>query len=271
MTTRTISRRTFARGFVAASALTTFGAPAIAQRAKYRLRYGTAFPADHPGATRIQEAAPAIAKDTSGAKSTCRSIRTASSAASPTCSRRSAPARSTSCRPPASTRRSCRSAASMRWPSRSRATSKVWAAMDGDLGAYVRAQFEQGRPARAAERCSTTAIRNITTGAKPINTPEDLKGLKIRVPGNQLWVTMFNDARRRSDPDQFRRTLRGAADPDRRRPGESAGADLQRQALRGPEVRRPDRPHLGRPLHLRQRQEVERAAGGGPRRDHDRA
>src|SRR4051795_6217560 len=66
MATRTISRRTFAGGFVAASALTTFGAPAIAQRAKYRLRYGTAFPADHPGAARIQEAAPAIAKDTSG-------------------------------------------------------------------------------------------------------------------------------------------------------------------------------------------------------------
>ena len=35
-------------------------------------------------------------------------------------------------------------------------------------------------------------FRNITTGAKPINAPEDLKGLKIRVPGNQLWVTMFN-------------------------------------------------------------------------------
>src|SRR4051794_27018467 len=37
MTTRTISRHTFAGGFAAASALTTFGAPAIAQRAKYRL------------------------------------------------------------------------------------------------------------------------------------------------------------------------------------------------------------------------------------------
>jgi tripartite ATP-independent transporter DctP family solute receptor len=33
--------------------------------------------------------------------------------------------------------------------------------------------------------------RNITSGAKPINTPDDLKGFKIRVPGNQLWVTMF--------------------------------------------------------------------------------
>jgi hypothetical protein len=72
---------------------------ARAEGAKYRLRYATSFPADHPGVTRIQEAAAAIAKDTSGLVDlqvflTRKSSPTASSAASRTCSRRSALSRS---------------------------------------------------------------------------------------------------------------------------------------------------------------------------------
>src|SRR3954451_19996799 len=69
--------------------------------------------------------------------------------------------------------------------------SKGLAAMDGVLGAYVRAQFEKVG-LHVFEKVLDNGFRNITTGAKPINAPEDLKGLKIRVPGNQLWVTMFN-------------------------------------------------------------------------------
>ena len=34
---------------------------------------------------------------------------------------------------------------------------KVWAAMDGELGGHVRAQFEKARPARLRKACSTTA------------------------------------------------------------------------------------------------------------------
>jgi TRAP-type transport system periplasmic protein len=55
----------------------------------------------------------------------------------------------------------------------------------------VRAQFEKVG-LHVFEKVLDNGFRNITTGAKPINAPEDLKGLKIRVPGNQLWVTMFN-------------------------------------------------------------------------------
>src|SRR5437867_12797257 len=38
----------------------------FAQTAEIKLKYGTAFPADHPGAMRIKEAADAIRKDTGG-------------------------------------------------------------------------------------------------------------------------------------------------------------------------------------------------------------
>ena len=39
---------------------------AWAQAGETRLKYGTAFPADHPGTVRIKEAAEAIRKDTGG-------------------------------------------------------------------------------------------------------------------------------------------------------------------------------------------------------------
>ena len=38
----------------------------FAQTAEIKLKYGTAFPADHPGSVRIKEAADAIRKDTGG-------------------------------------------------------------------------------------------------------------------------------------------------------------------------------------------------------------
>jgi tripartite ATP-independent transporter DctP family solute receptor len=34
-------------------------------------------------------------------------------------------------------------------------------------------------------------FRNMTSSARAINTPDDLKGLKMRVPSNALWVSMF--------------------------------------------------------------------------------
>src|SRR4051794_18995603 len=61
-----ISRRGFGMGVVGAVALAGFGHGAAAQNAKYRLRYGTAFPADHPGVKRIQDASAAIAKESGG-------------------------------------------------------------------------------------------------------------------------------------------------------------------------------------------------------------
>jgi TRAP-type transport system periplasmic protein len=68
--------------------------------------------------------------------------------------------------------------------------SQVWAAMDGDLGAHVRAAFEKAG-LHAFDKMLDNGYRNITTSAKAINGPDDLKGLKIRVPGNPLWVSTF--------------------------------------------------------------------------------
>jgi len=69
--------------------------------------------------------------------------------------------------------------------------SQVWAAMDGDLGAHVRKQIAAGSSLFAFEKIWDNGYRQITTSTKPINGPDDLKGLKIRIPPSPFWVSMF--------------------------------------------------------------------------------
>ncbi len=66
----------------------------------------------------------------------------------------------------------------------------VWRAMDGDVGAYIRAQIAKTN-VMALEKIWDNGFRQITTSTKPINTPEDLRGFKIRVPVSPMWTSMF--------------------------------------------------------------------------------
>ena len=67
---------------------------------------------------------------------------------------------------------------------------KVWPAMDGDLGAFVRAEVAKSG-LYAFEKIFDNGFRQITSTSKPIRTAEDLKGFKIRVPISPLWTSMF--------------------------------------------------------------------------------
>ena len=67
---------------------------------------------------------------------------------------------------------------------------QVWAAMDGKLGAYVRAEIGK-RGLLAMDRIWDNGYRQTTTSTKPITAPEDLRGLKLRVPVSPLWTSMF--------------------------------------------------------------------------------
>ena len=63
-----ISRRTFGMLTAGAAAAGLLSAPGLSRAAaKVKLRYGTAFPASHPGVIRITEAAKAIATRSEGA------------------------------------------------------------------------------------------------------------------------------------------------------------------------------------------------------------
>jgi len=66
----------------------------------------------------------------------------------------------------------------------------VWKAMDGDLGAYVRGEITKANLV-AMDQIWDNGFRQTTSSTKPINTPEDYKGFKIRVPVSPLWTSMF--------------------------------------------------------------------------------
>src|ERR1700730_8534882 len=67
---------------------------------------------------------------------------------------------------------------------------QVWPAMDGSLGAHVRGASEKAG-LHAFENMWDNGYRQMTSSTKPINTPDDLKGFKIRVPVSPLWTSMF--------------------------------------------------------------------------------
>src|ERR1700755_1841810 len=66
----------------------------------------------------------------------------------------------------------------------------VWQAMDGDLGGYVRGQINKAG-LEVMDKIWDNGFRQTTASSKPINTPDDFKGFKIRVPVSPLWTSMF--------------------------------------------------------------------------------
>src|SRR3978361_1435509 len=67
----------------------------------------------------------------------------------------------------------------------------VWKAMDGKLGAHVRAEIDK-RGLIAMHKMWDNGFRHITSSTHPIKEPADLKGFKIRVPVSPLWTSMFH-------------------------------------------------------------------------------
>jgi TRAP-type transport system periplasmic protein len=186
------TRRRFGAGLAAAGAVALTASiikPAQAQSAKYKLRYGTAFPADHPGVKRIQEAGAAIAKETSGQVDLQVYPNSQLGGEADMFSQTRSGAldfMSTSGVNQTVVPVGGINAVAFAFES----YDKVWAAMDGALGDHVRGQF--GKVSLYVfPKMLDNGYRNITSSSKPINSPDDLKGFKIRVPGNQLWVTMF--------------------------------------------------------------------------------
>ena len=67
----------------------------------------------------------------------------------------------------------------------------VWAAMDGDVGNYIRRNIEKINIV-PFDTVWDNGFRQITTSTHPIATPADLANFKIRVPVVPLWVSMFS-------------------------------------------------------------------------------
>jgi tripartite ATP-independent transporter DctP family solute receptor len=66
----------------------------------------------------------------------------------------------------------------------------VWKAMDGDLGAHIRKNVNKVG-LQVMDKIWDNGFRQVTSNVKPIKSPEDLRGFKIRVPVAPMWVSMF--------------------------------------------------------------------------------
>jgi TRAP-type transport system periplasmic protein len=66
----------------------------------------------------------------------------------------------------------------------------VWAAMDGDFGNALRAAAEE-IGLYCMDKGYDHGFRQITTRTKPITSPDDLKGFKIRLPVAPYLISLF--------------------------------------------------------------------------------
>lgn len=67
---------------------------------------------------------------------------------------------------------------------------QVWAAMDGELGEFVREKIAR-TGLFAFDRIWDGGYRQITTGTVQIKSPDDLRGIKMRVPPAPMLTSMF--------------------------------------------------------------------------------
>ena len=67
----------------------------------------------------------------------------------------------------------------------------AFAAMDGDLGTILNKKLEDGNVGLLNLGYNFNGIRNMTNNKRPIKTPDDLKGLKMRCMSNQVYIKMF--------------------------------------------------------------------------------
>jgi tripartite ATP-independent transporter DctP family solute receptor len=66
----------------------------------------------------------------------------------------------------------------------------VWSAMDGDLGAHIRSAFDKVNLVPVG-KVFDHGFRQVTHTSKPIATPKDLVGMKIRVPASPILTSLF--------------------------------------------------------------------------------
>src|SRR5690606_31897679 len=67
---------------------------------------------------------------------------------------------------------------------------KVWPALDGEVGRVLRGVYEKVG-LFALPKVWDHGYRQITTSSKPVNGPDDLLGLKMRVAVIPLYVSLF--------------------------------------------------------------------------------
>jgi TRAP-type transport system periplasmic protein len=69
---------------------------------------------------------------------------------------------------------------------------QVWSAWDGAYGGYLRKQCPDKVGAVCLDKTFDNGFRQVTPSTHAVNTPDDLKGMKIRVPSEENKVSLFS-------------------------------------------------------------------------------
>lgn len=83
----------------------------------------------------------------------------------------------------------------------------AFAAMDGDMGEYFNKKLES--VGIHSLGYSYNGLRSMTNNVRPITKPEDLKGLKMRVMENQVFIDFFNTLGASATPMSFSELFTG--------------------------------------------------------------
>ena len=183
------TRRTVLRGALAVPALIGLGGNARA--AKFNLKFASEMVDTHPAIIRTREAADAIRRETQGevdirifpnaqlgsGQEMLTQIRTGAVDFYP------AAAAGLSGLVPVASISSLGFAFS--------GYDQVWAAMDGKLGAFIREEIAKTGAVLALEAMWDNGFRQITNNTRPIERPDDLKGIKLRVPQAAMYTSIF--------------------------------------------------------------------------------
>ena len=190
------NRRSFllsGSGAIAVAASGVLGAPWIrrANAAEFSCKVGTNLPASHPLNVRVQEASDAIRKETDG-RVDIRVFPNNQLGGDPDMfSQLRAGALEFYMVSGANTLSTLVPKASISGVGFAfKDYDQVFAAFDGDLGAHVRGLIGKSGLV-VQDKIWNNGFRQITTSTKPIKTPADLQGMKIRVPGGRLWISLF--------------------------------------------------------------------------------
>ena len=140
---------------------------------------------------------------------------------------------------------------------------KVWAAMDGEVGKFIRGNIEKVGLV-PFEAVWDNGFRQITSSTHPIKTPGRSRELQDPRAGRAAVGFDVLRVRRGAGQHSAQRSLFRAADQDRRRPGKPARADRVREILRSPEVLLADQPCMGWLLAAFERQDLEDHPEGRP-------
>jgi TRAP-type transport system periplasmic protein len=187
-----LTRRTFTFGTMGAAGLVggVAARPAQAQSKIYKMKLGTPFLLSHPGASRVVEACDKIRAETKGVIDIEVFPGNQLGGESDMQSQLRAGAIDFMTTSGVLLQTLVATAGVNGLPFVFKDYGTVWPAMDGDLGAMIRAAIDK-IGLHTFPKAVDNGFRNITTSNKPIEKPDDLKGLKIRIPVTPLWVSSF--------------------------------------------------------------------------------